>query len=497
MCSASPPGNRAAPPAVISVLSDIATPVSLFHRLASTEPFAFLYESTEGDNRLARYSFMAVDPVKTISFFNGKATIVERTSGRTSTLSANNPLKFLEQFLKTVNYSGAYYDVPFSGGLVGYLGYAATANFEGIRQQLVDPLNIPDGYYALYDSSIVFDHQQRLIKIISHRGLEHAERLMQKLSETSTLLPLADKTGIHTDKDIFTGVESTCSKNAYIDLVNRCKEYISEGQVFQIVLAHRFFMPVSAPPLDVYRHLVSLNPSPYGYLLKYPGFTYIGSSPETFVKCQSGEVILRALAGTRRRGFTEEEDGRLADELVCDEKELAEHRMLVDLGRNDLGRICEPGSIKVGDIATIHKYRHVMHLSTEIKGTLRSDKTIFDAFQSCFPRGTVSGAPKVRAMQLLSELEPERRGIYSGVVGYFDFSGNADGAIAIRSALLKDGVAHVHAGAGIVYDSIAEHEYKETLNKAMSIIKALKLANSGANQTCMQSGERREAALCQ
>lgn len=465
-------------PTVLSLLSDVGTPVSVYHKLSRQEPAAFLFESTEGDSRLARYSFIGVDPVKTISFSTGTATILHTADGRQEAHSIDNPLSFLKQVLeKEACYApGQAQEFPFTGGLVGYLGYAATKYFEGIPQQERDPFNVPEGYYGLYDSVIAFDHQYRRIKIISHRGEDHARQLLKRLTAPCELSALTDQENDIADQEVFDGVKGTFRRDEFVALVEKSKQYIREGQVFQIVVSHRFSLPTSTPALDVYRVLQALNPSPYAYLLKCPDFTYIGSSPETFVKSQNGQVVLRALAGTRPRGRTEEEDARLARELQADEKELAEHRMLVDLGRNDLGRMCRPGTIQVGEIATITRYTHVMHLATEITGTLAEGKTSFDAFQSCFPRGTVSGAPKIRAMQLLSELEPERRGIYSGVVGYFDFSGNMDGAIAIRSALIKDGQAHVNAGAGIVFDSKPESEFEETRNKAMSVIKAIKLA---------------------
>jgi anthranilate synthase component 1 len=262
-----------------------------------------------------------------------------------------------------------------------------------------------------------------------------------------------------------------------LGLVDQSKDYIRQGQVFQIVISQRFSLPCRAAALDVYRVLQAINPSPYAYYLKIPGAAYIGSSPETFVRCIDGEMSLRAIAGTRPRGADPAQDAALEVELKSNEKELAEHYMLVDLGRNDVGRVCQVGSIKLGELASLTRYTHVMHLSTEISGRLRNGKTAFDAFKSCFPRGTVSGAPKVRAMQLLSKLEPEQRGIYSGVVGYFDFKGNTDGAIAIRSALIKDGVAHINAGAGIVLDSDPLAEYEETRNKAKSVVKAVVAAN--------------------
>jgi len=480
----SSPSRQTDSPAIISLLSDIGTPVSVFHQLSESEPTAFLFESTEGDSRLARYSFVGIDPIKTIAFGGGQATVTEYAEkvGCERKVAVSNPLDFLKDVLAEAHAQGisGCPDLPFSGGLVGYLGYGATRYFENIPQPDADPFQVPIGYYGLYDSVIVFDHQYRKIKVVSHRGVEHARSLVKRLTAPSVLLPLADQEGSLSDGAAFDDVSGPFTREGFVDLVEKCQHYIREGQVFQIVVSQRFSLKVSADPLDVYRILQALNPSPYAYLLKCPGFSYLGSSPETFVKCQDGRVILRALAGTRPRGSTEEQDSRLARELKSDEKELAEHRMLVDLGRNDLGRICQPGSINVGEIAVLARYTHVMHLATEITGTLASGKTSFDAFQSCFPRGTVSGAPKIRAMQLLSHLEPEQRGVYSGVVGYFDYAGNMDGAIAIRSALLKDGTAHVNAGAGVVFDSKPEAEYEETRNKARSVIKAIKLAERTA-----------------
>src|SRR4030095_1243145 len=412
--------NEKSSPAIISLLSDIGTPVSVFHKLSKNELVAFLFESTEGDSRLARYSFVGVDPINTIEFSGGQATVrdysadraeaqhggapTEESSRRQAAVRSyelNNPLEYLRAVLEKARARGigGFPDLPFSGGLVGYLGYGATRYFENIPQQDADPLQVPIGHYGLYDSIIVFDHQYRRIKVVSYRGMEHARSLVERLTAPSALSPLPDLTDSLSDGDVFEDVSGPFTREDFMDLVEKSKQYIREGQVFRIVVSQRFSLPVSASPLDVYRVLQALNPSPYAYLLKCPGFSYLGSSPETFVKCHNGRVILRALAGTRPRGYTEEEDERLAEELRSDEKELAEHRMLVDLGRNDLGRICQAGSVQVGCIAVVTKYTHVMHLATEISGNLACGKTSFDAFQSCFPRGTVSGAPKIRAMQ--------------------------------------------------------------------------------------------------
>lgn len=464
-------------PSILSLYSDLGTPVSIFHRIAAAEPTAFLFESAEGDNRLARFSFIGVDPIKTISFKKGMVTVRDNLENTISTSGIQNPLQFLKETIEACNFKPvANSPYPFTGGLVGYMGYGATQYFDKIPQQQSAPYEIPDGHYGLYDSAIVFDHQFRRIVVISYRGMEHARSLVERIMAPSTLPPLFDHNEQFDDRTIYDGVSGPFIRESFIKLVQQAKEYIYEGQVFQIVVSHRFSLPINSKALDIYRVLQSINPSPYAYFLKCPDFAYLGSSPETFVKCQNRKVTLRALAGTRPRGKNETEDERLALELANDEKELAEHRMLVDLGRNDMGRVCKVGTIDVGEIATLTRYTHVMHLATEITGTLRDDKTCFDVFQSCFPRGTVSGAPKIRAMQLLSQLEPEQRGVYSGVVGYFDFCGNMDGAIAIRSALIKDGFAHVNAGAGIVYDSNPVSEYEETRNKAKSVIKAIKLA---------------------
>jgi anthranilate synthase component 1 len=367
-------------------------------------------------------------------------------------------------------------DLPFVGGLVGYLGYGASSYFDGIPKQESDPLDVPDLFFGLYDACVVFDHQQRRLHVISHRSPAHADSLKEQLFAGGELPALRLQSSAMDLENVYAGVQSSFEQAKFIETVGQCQQYIRDGQVFQIVLSQRFSLPASCQPLACYRMLQALNPSPYAYILKFPNFSYLGSSPETLVSCHESRVVLKALAGTRQRGLDDEEDARLCNELKKSEKELAEHMMLVDLGRNDLGRICEPGSVTVGELAQITKYSHVMHLATEIQGKLKAELTSFDAVRSCFPRGTVSGAPKIRAMQLLFRLEPEQRGIYSGLVGYFDLRGGSDTAIAIRSALFKNEVAHVNAGAGIVYDSEPEAEFEETRNKAAAVIKAIKFA---------------------
>lgn len=474
---------------VLSFCSDIGTPVAIFEKLSRDAFDAFLFESTEGDSRLARYSFLGANPCLTVSFGNGQATIRDRNN-LIKEEAVEDPIDYLKRTLSEfraqlgdsseVDLARLSSSLPFIGGFVGYMGYGVNQYLDKIAQQAEDPVAVPEGYYGLYDSCVIFDHQFKRVTVISFQGYDHARKMVDLISGPSGLQPLPISGEALNDSELFRGISSSVSKETFIDSVEKAKEFIREGQVFQIVLSQRFSTPVAADPINVYRMLIATNPSPYAYYLKFPELVYLGSSPETFVQCREGQVMLRALAGTRRRGTTPEEDEALAQELKADEKEMAEHRMLVDLGRNDLGRICKPGSIKVGEIASLTKYTHVMHLATEVTGELASEHTCFDAFRSCFPAGTVSGAPKVRAMQLLSALEPERRGVYSGSVGYFDLNGNTDGAIAIRSVVLKDGMAHVNAGAGLVYDSKPELEYQETRNKAKSVLQAIKLTEKVA-----------------
>jgi anthranilate synthase component 1 len=470
---------------VVTLLSDGESPVSLFHRLSQTADIGFLLESSDGDSRLARYSFLGVNPVMTVTFEKGLA-VVTGPDGET-VRPFDNPL----QCLKTLSAEVAdrfapapgFEHLPFLGGWVGYMGYAATHYFDNIPKQGADPYGVPEGYWGLYDTFMVFDHLYRRIHLISHAGEAALEALLAQLRTPGESLPPIVMDPLP-DAAIFENVTSTFDEAGFADLVRQCQQYVQEGQVFQIVPSHRFSLPVTAPPINMYRLVQAVNPSPYAYCFKFPGFYYLGSSPETLLSCHGGKATLRALAGTRHRGATAEEDAQLADELIHHEKELAEHHMLVDLERNDLGRVCQVGSIRVGPVATLLRYTHVMHLSTDVSGTLRPDMTVYEAAQSCFPRGTLSGAPKIRAMQLLAELEPEQRGIYSGLVGYFDYRGGMDSAIAIRSVLVKDGVASVNAGAGVVYDSDPVAEYQETRNKAKSMLNAVQMAE---RQVCPAS----------
>lgn len=472
------------------MLSDVASPVSLYARLAKGEPEAFLLESTEGGGRLARYSFMGVSPALRVQFACDATTgactaeITDATGSRRE--ATDDPMAFLQALLPIAP-TQAGDEVPFRGGWVGYLGYEATRLFERIPQQLDKPghntpFTVPLGRFALYQHVVMVDHLLRRIQVVSMPGANatEAEALKQRveaaLAAPSAIRPLP-WAPVQPD-DVWKSVQSPTTEAQYCEAVAQAKQAIVAGEVFQIVVATRYSTPVQTDPLDAYRLLQALNPSPYAYYLKYPDFAYFGASPERMVAVDANrQVSLRALAGTRHRGETDDEDARLATELLADAKELAEHRMLVDLGRNDLGRICKVGTVTTGPIGQIVRYSHVMHLATDVNGELAADKTAYDALRSCFPRGTLSGAPKIRAMQLLSTLEPEHRGIYSGAVGYIDARGSMDMAIAIRSALVQDGVAHVHAGAGVVYDSVPQSEYQETRNKASGPLTAIAMAN--------------------
>ena len=465
-------------PYILSVLADKITPVLAFERLRQSSPYAFLFESSETDSRLARFSILGIDPAETELMGKDKTQVVSQTGKEVLVETTEDPLTFLAERTALISERAkkieTSVELPFTAGYVGYLGYGATTFFESIKQQSSDPQNVPDGVFSFYDSVIIFDHKERQMRVLSFRGQQHCRDILQRLESGVEREPLAR---FDTSKlEPYAAVEPAMKREEFISRVLRCKEYIAEGQVFQIVLAQRFTRKFAGDPFRIYRALQSINPSPYGYYLQFPEFVYLGASPERLLACRKGQLSLTALAGTRPRGRDEAEESALELELRSSEKELAEHYMLVDLGRNDLGRIGAIGSVKCAEIARITRYGQVMHLSTDISAKLAEGLSCFDAVRSCFPAGTVSGAPKIRAMELLAELEPEKRGIYSGLVGYFDIHGNTDSAIAIRSAMVRDGCAHVSAGAGIVQDSDADAEYEETRSKALSVLKAIAIA---------------------
>jgi anthranilate synthase component I len=483
-------------PHIYSVLADITTPLRLFEVLSADQPQAILLESTDGDSRLARYSIIGWKPSLRVAFRDGMVSVL-KTDGTHSQAPCTNPLAYMQtkqaHFLASHGLTESdLKKIPqFTGGWLGYLGYNATQYFEpSVTPQAEDVLQVPDAAFGFYDVVLEFDHLKRTLSLVSYRPQSETDAIWQQVlhaigSASTGFSPLPASLVVPEDTEtLFSTYSGPFTKTSFLDAVGQCKALIVAGEVFQIVLAQRFSKRFEGNhPLDVYRTLIATNPSPYSYVLKFPDFYYVGSSPETFVQYQNGAVVLRALAGTRPRGVSEAEDLALANELRHDEKELAEHRMLVDLARNDLGKVCEVGTITVGELAQIHYYTHVMHLATEVSGTLKPEFSAYDVVRSVLPRGTVSGAPKIRAMQHLSVLEPERRGIYAGAIGFFDLAGNTNTCIAIRSALIKGGHVHVQAGAGIVYDSQTIAEYEETRNKAKSVVKAVYWAEQSAQFT--------------
>lgn len=480
---------------VLEFVSDTVTPVQAFHTLRRQFSTGFLFESSEHGSKLARFSIIGIDPLEVVSVKESVATIIKRNADPVTTGVGNCfALLATRHGALSANFcdEGVPSFLPFTCGFAGYLGFAAATLPDRNRIASLDALQVPDMMMGFYDSSIVFDHLLRRIYVISFRGLEFAQKLLEHLKRPSMLplIGMSDAPDLSIEQ-CFEGVSSSISKERFLETVVRCKDYVGEGQVFQIVLAQRFETNLSVDCLDVYRVLQAINPAPYGYFLDFPDFKYLGASPETLVQCKNGRASLRALAGTRPRGSTAQADQAIEQELRSDPKELAEHMMLVDLGRNDLGRIAVPGTVLTDEIASVVRYSNVMHLSTEITASVAQGTSGIDVLESCFPAGTVSGAPKIRAMQLLSSLEPEQRGIYSGMVGYINSNGDIDGAIAIRSALVKDGKAHVTAGAGIVHDSIPKNEYEETRAKASSVLRAIKIANADKTAETTEAG-----ALC-
>jgi len=457
-------------PVYKEILADMETPVSAFGRIDSS-PYAFLFESVEGGEKIGRYSFLAANP--SLVFEGRDAVGLAR-------------LKEKMRGYRPVHIQ----DLPrFYGGLVGYMGYDMVRSFEDIPDSKPDKLNLPSYRFMFVDTMLVFDHIKHTIKVVSCVDTEKGggtlrakySRSCRNIDNLIGALKSRKKKNLRraAAKPAQVNMKSNFTKEEFGSIVERAKEYIRAGDVIQVVLSQRFELDVKAEPLDIYRALRVINPSPYMYFMRLGELVIAGSSPEILVRNEDGMVELRPIAGTRQRGRDEAEDSRLEKELLSDPKEKAEHIMLVDLGRNDIGRVCEYGSVKTEELMVIEKYSHVMHIVSEIRGKLKKGMDSFDVFAACFPAGTVSGAPKVRAMEIIDELENVKRGVYAGSVGYFSFQGNMDMAITIRTILIKDNKAFIQAGAGIVADSVPENEYKETLNKARAMIKAVEMAERG------------------
>jgi anthranilate synthase component 1 len=447
---------------------DAETPVSAFLKVKSGG-YSFLLESIEGGERAARYSFIGTEPYRVITTREGEQA---------------NPLHLIAEEL------GKYRSVPvsglpdFSGGAVGYLGYETVRRLEELPSPDSDPLALPESVFMFVDALLIFDHVAQKMKIVSHAHPDgDADSAYQaavaKIDELVKRLKQPFAQQVAPDKLVKpTETYSNLTREEFEASVEKARRYITEGEAIQVVLSQRLSRRTNAHPFDIYQALRSINPSPYMFFLDLKDFQVIGSSPEILVKAIKGTVTTRPLAGTRPRGKTKPEDTRLEQELRNDEKERAEHIMLVDLGRNDIGRVSLPGTAKVSELMEVERYSHVMHLVTNVEGKLRPDMTLFDTLGACFPAGTVSGAPKIRAMEIIAELEPDKRGPYAGCVGYFSFSGNMDTAITIRTIVMTNGTAHVQAGAGIVYDSVPAREYEETLNKARALLNAIDAAEA-------------------
>jgi anthranilate synthase component 1 len=493
-------------PVSYEVFADLETPVSVYLKVAGG-PYTFLLESVEGGERIARYSFVGLDPYLVMTMRGRSATLVWRSgpkSGTSETVPCDDPLRLIEAELSRSRLVKLP-DMPrFHGGAVGYLGYETVACFERLPVPEADPLQLPESVFCFTETMLVFDHLRRSLRIISHvrldddleanyqRAVETIERLRQSLQSGTApvTLPVLREGGVPEEGlgggtplgAVLTpsqgAVPFLTSRERFEANIERAKEYIQAGDIFQVVLSQRFARPVQTHPFSIYRALRAVNPSPYLYYLDLGEVTVVGASPELLVRVEDGEVIIRPLAGTRPRGKDEATDQALERELRADEKERAEHLMLVDLGRNDVGRVAEAGSVRVTEFMEVERYSHVMHLMSHVTGRLRSDLTPYDALRAAFPAGTLSGAPKVRAMEIIAELEGERRGVYGGAVGYFSHSGNLDMAIGLRTLVLKDGVAYGQAGAGIVADSVPTTEYEETAHKAGALMRALERAEA-------------------
>ena len=491
-------------PVVRTVLADLQTPVSAFMRVAGGASHAFLLESVEGGERIARYSFIGAGPELVVRG-RGDVTYVEQR-GETEELRGVRAIDYLREYFGSRRLARRAGLAPMAGGAVGYLSYDAAHWFEPVLEgELKVSEGRDDAVFMLFRTVLAFDRVRQQIEITSVVLTEEAggsparlkELYEEAVSETARVEALLSD-GAPAPRPLDEGVavengasnrvleaeeserfESNWTQREFEAAVARIKEHIAAGDCYQAVLSQRFSKRTRVDPLQVYRALRATNPSPYMYFLRAGGESVVGASPEMLVRCRGQRLDYRPIAGTRKRGATETEDWLLGEEMRSDEKEVAEHVMLVDLGRNDLGRVSDFGSVEVGELMSVERYSHVQHLVTSLRSRLRDDRDRFDALAACFPAGTVSGAPKVRAMQIIGSLEPDARGVYAGAVLYADYADNLDSCIAIRTVLLRDSRAHVQAGAGIVADSVPEREYEETVNKARAVLNAIEMAERG------------------
>lgn len=469
-------------PVFATIAADFETPVTIFLKSQAI----FLLESVERGENVGRYSIMALDKVMEFVLQGKQLTSIqyrEQGEKETKKVDMENPLQYLRDFFKAASVPAYEGLPPFFSGAIGYLGYEAMQYFEKVPIA-ADREDVPDGWLVIPETLLIYDSLNRSLHVIvttfpDGRPQEHYHRAEKRIAEVSRRLTEALHVAAPAAPVQSLAPIPRVSKETYLENVEKAKEYIRDGDVFQVVVSQRFQLPVAISPFAVYRSLRILNPSPYLYYLDFGPFSLVGSSPEVMVRRQENELLVKPIAGTRPRGKNLKEDEALARELLADEKERAEHLMLVDLGRNDLGRVSVPGTVEVSDFMKVDRYSHVMHLVSTIKGELDEQADIFDVIAAVFPAGTLTGAPKIRAMEIIAELEQERRGTYGGMVFYLGFNGSFDSCITIRTILFKDGQAIIQAGAGIVADSQPEMEYQEVLHKAHVLLQAVQLAKDG------------------
>jgi anthranilate synthase component 1 len=473
---------------VREVLADLDTPLSTYLKLANA-PYSYLFESVQGGEKWGRYSIIGLSCRERLKVFN-REIIIEKDDTVVERITVDDPLTFISEFQQRYQVE-EYAGLPrFTGGLVGYFGYETIRYVESRldADDKPDPLKTPDILLMVSEEVVVFDNLAGMLYIIVHVDADSetaaatGERRLQEI-ENQLRNKIID-TPVHETRRVNeSDFVSGFSEAGYKAAVNKAREYIIDGDIMQVVLSQRLTIPYKARPIELYRALRSLNPSPYMYYLDLGDHQVVGSSPEILVRLEDNEITVRPIAGTRPRGKDEASDLALEQDLLADPKELAEHLMLIDLGRNDAGRVSQIGSVKLTERMLIERYSHVMHIVSNVTGKLKPGQDAMDVLRATFPAGTVSGAPKIRAMEIINELEPIKRGVYSGAVGYLSWNGNMDTAIAIRTAVIKDGELSIQAGAGIVYDSIAQNEWDETMNKARAIFRAVSRAEAGIDNT--------------
>jgi len=482
-------GSASCIPVYRQLTGDGLTPVSAFRRIERAAP-SFLFESVIGGEKIGRFSFLGSEPFLMFEARGLEVSITEsREPGRARRFTARDPFLDLEKLLDRYRAVQLLGLPRFAGGAVGYASYDAVRYTENLPHAPPDDRGLPDLSFAFYDRMVLFDHIRKTVLAVAQAHLGpgidpraayesacgQVDELVERLAAPGPDLGVSD---IDTDSPVTLQPRSNFTRPEYESVVRRCQEYIKAGDIFQVVPSQRFEIETKADPFDIYRVLRVVNPSPFLFYLPYGEYALIGSSPEILVRVEDGVVTIRPLAGTRRRGRDEAEDSALARELLADPKERAEHIMLVDLGRNDVGRVADYRTVQLTDVMKVERYSHVMHITSNVTGRLRAGQTAFDALRAGLPAGTVSGAPKVRAMQIIDEVEPQKRGPYGGAVGYIDFTGNMDTCIALRTVVIQGQTAYIQAGGGVVYDSDPGSEYQETVDKARGLLKAIEIAES-------------------